>query len=63
MHKCFQIFGGYIMNIGVYHSFEKMKLQLCFFFLKKPFLVTKPDDVHLSCNTFIHCDLFDWGVL
>ena len=27
-----------IKNIGVWHSFEKMKKQLCFF-LKKPFLV------------------------
>ena len=27
-----------IKNIGVWHSFEKMKPQLCFF-LKKPFLV------------------------
>ena len=25
----------YIKNMGVYHSFEKMKPQLCFF-LKKP---------------------------
>ena len=27
-----------IKNLGVWHSFEKMKLQLCFF-LKKPSLV------------------------
>ena len=41
-----------IKNIGVLHSFEKMKPQLCFFF-KKPSLVTtsktkceKKDKIH-----------------
>ena len=29
-----------IKNNGVWHSFEKMKPQLCFFF-KKPFLVSR----------------------
>ena len=38
-----------IKNMGVYHSFDKMKPQLCFFF-KKPSLVNIDNDRIICIN-------------
>ena len=43
------------MNIGYSITQFKNETATMFLSFKNIFLVTEPDDVHLSCNTFIQC--------